>query len=243
MLQDWSRKLRRLLDERRFVLVRGGPQSVAEAVELLRQFGPINAAETRVDGAVLVDVGKADEVFRSNGALPMHKDGLLTGFDVRLVGIFCVDYRNVVGGRTYVSDANRALCEMDPEDLGILREQGVEGLAVDRSGYFLEEHNQRWFRLPSFVPDPRGVPSLHLGLPHAPGERESWKVRIPDVEQAVSDRVLDSLRSALFDEQYIYWHEWREGDLLLMDNYAVMHGRESFTGDRRRLANIQVLAE
>jgi alpha-ketoglutarate-dependent taurine dioxygenase len=239
--RDRIQELREILRQHRFALVRGGPRSVAEAVELLGQFGPINTAETRVDGAVLVDVGRNDEVFRSNEALPLHKDGLLTGFDVRLVGIYCVDFRDVVGGRTYISDANRALAKMDPTDLAILRRQGVEGLAVDRSGYFLEEHNRRWYRLPAFIDDANGQPCLHLGLPHAPGERESWRVRIPEVEPAVSDRVLGSLRKALFHEDFVYWHSWREGDLLLIDNYAVLHGREAFTGSRRRLANIQVL--
>lgn len=233
--------LREVLDERRFALVRGALATLPEAVALLEHFGPINQAETRVDGAVLVDV-RDDEVFRSNGALPLHKDGLLTGFDVRVVGIYCVEFENVRGGRTYVSDANRALERMDQGDLTILREQGVEGLAVDRSGYFREEHSQNWYRVPAFVPDGRGRDSLHLGLPHAPGERESWKVRVAGVPAEVSDRVLGSLRRALLDEDHVYWHDWQVGDLLVMDNYAVLHGREAFSGDRRRLGNVQVLA-
>ena len=63
-----------------------------------------------------------------------------------------------------------------------------------------------------------------------------------DVPEDVSNRVFANLRRALFDERYVYYHDWREGDLLLMDNYAVLHGREGFQAARRALANIQVVS-
>ena len=68
-------------------------------------------------------------------------------------------------------------------------------------------------------------------------------MRVPGVDPALSDAVMASLRAALLHEECTYWHEWQEGDLLFMDNYAVLHGREAFEGRRRRLANIQVLAD
>jgi alpha-ketoglutarate-dependent taurine dioxygenase len=234
-LEDW-------LHAHRFAVLRGVLRDPGEAVALLTRLGPVNHAETRKDGAVLVEAERDDEVFRSNHPLPMHKDGILTGFDVWYVGIHCVEHLDVTGGRTYVSDARRALERMDPADVALLHEHGVEGMAVDRTGYYRAEYEGTWHRVQAFRARGDELPGLHLGLPHAPGEPESWRVRVADVEPAVSDRVLGRLRSALFDPDHVYYHEWREGDMLLMDNYAVLHGREGFTGRRRRLANIQVLA-
>ena len=117
-------RVRALLDSHRFVVVRAAHARLQDAVETMRRFGPINEAKTRTEGAVLVEAKGDQEVFRSNAALPLHKDGLLTGFDVLLVGIYCVAFEDVRDGRTYVSDANLALRELPPEDLTLLRENG-----------------------------------------------------------------------------------------------------------------------
>ena len=231
-----------LLARYRFVLVRGALPEQRDAVGLMSRFGPINNASTRSDGAVVVETRDDDEVFRSSAALPLHKDGLLTGFDITLVGIYCIDFKGITAGRTYVSDANRALERMPPEHVALLRENGIEGMPVDNTGYYKAAH-MLWHPAPAFRARPGEPPTLNLGLPHAPGEPESWRVRVAGVSEARSDEVMRSLRAALLDEDYTYFHDWQEGDLLVMDNYAVLHGREAFEGQKRRLANIQVLAE
>ena len=236
-------QLRELLRGARFLVLRGGPSDVHEAVDLMRRLGPINEARTRREGAVLVDAQADDEVFRSNAALPMHKDGILTGFDVLFVGIYCLRFRSVTGGRTYVSDATAALETLPGEDRELLASNGIEVLAVDATGYYRSEFEGRWSRFPGLFARPGAAPTLHLALPHLEGEPESWRIRIPDVPAPVSDALFDRLRAALFDERHVYHHAWQEGDLLLMDNYAVMHGREAFQAEQRVLANIQVLPE
>ena len=51
----------------------------------------------------------------------------------------------------------------------------------------------------------------------------------------------ETMRSVLMSEKYCYYHEWEEGDLLLLDNQRTLHGREAFRGERA-LANLQVRA-
>lgn len=231
-----------LLEQYRFVILRGSTPDLEQAVTTMRRFGPINEAKTREEGAVLVEDQGQEEVFRSSFPLPLHKDGLLTGFDVLTVGIYCVAFEEVQDGRTYVSDANLALERMDPEEVEILRRNGCEGQAVDATGYYRPEWNDRWMRAPAFQARPGKQPTLGLGLPHAPGEPESWRIRIADVPAETSDRILLHLREALLDPHYTYFHAWQPGDLMLLDNYQVLHGREGFQAKRRALANIQVIA-
>jgi len=235
--------LLRLLDEHRLVVVKRAFSTLPEAVDFLGRFGPVNHASTRVDGAVVVEDKGGAEVFRSQAALPLHKDGVLTGFDVAVVGIQCLAFQEVTGGRTFVSDAVRALPRVPPADVAVLREHGIEAMAVDNTGYYRPEFAGTWSRFPAFRARRGREPSLNIGLPHAAGEPESWRVRVADVPADVSDRVLSSLRRALLDEECTYFHDWDEHDLLLMDNYAVLHGREAFTARSRRMANIQVLAD
>ncbi|MHC4822386.1 MAG: TauD/TfdA family dioxygenase [Planctomycetota bacterium] len=236
-------ELQAQLERFRFVILRGATPDLKRAVDTMRRFGPINEAKTRDEGAVLVEDQGQEEVFRSSFPLPLHKDGLLTGFDVLTVGIYCVAFEDVQGGRTYVSDANLALERIDPEEVEILRQNGCEGQAVDHTGYYRPEWQDRWMRAPAFQARPGREPTLGLGLPHAPGEPESWRIRIADVPTETSDRILLNLRQALLDPHFTYFHEWRPGDLMLLDNYQVLHGREGFQAKRRALANIQVIAE
>jgi len=237
-------ELSELLNEFRFVVLKNGPKSLEDAVELMRQFGPINEAETRKQGAVMVEDKLEDEaeVFRSRFALPLHKDGVLTGFDVVTVGIYCAAFTEVEGGRTYVSDAMRALAEIPPEQVESLRSNGLEGMAVDSTGYYREEYEGVWHPFPAFKAKAGCEPTLNIGLPPEEGEPASWQVRVAGVEKEESDAILGSLRRWLLADEYTYFHDWKEGDLVLMDNYQVLHGREAWSGRARQLANIQVLS-
>jgi len=50
------------------------------------------------------------------------------------------------------------------------------------------------------------------------------------------------MRSRLYDPRFCYAHTWAEGDLLIADNHALVHGRHAFTDDSpRHLRRIQIL--
>jgi alpha-ketoglutarate-dependent taurine dioxygenase len=42
----------------------------------------------------------------------------------------------------------------------------------------------------------------------------------------------ETLEKILESPAYTYYHTWETGDLILFDNYYVMHGRESYSGER-----------
>ncbi|MBC7691119.1 MAG: TauD/TfdA family dioxygenase [Methylotenera sp.] len=52
-----------------------------------------------------------------------------------------------------------------------------------------------------------------------------------------------SLREALYSPRNFYAHEWQEGDLVVADNFSLLHGRESFeTKAPRHLRRVHVLS-
>lgn len=59
--------------------------------------------------------------------------------------------------------------------------------------------------------------------------------RILGMERADSDQLLDQLWSIVRQEQFAWYHTWRAGDYLMWDNRCVMHRREAFSGDLRRV--------
>ncbi|MBI4203695.1 MAG: TauD/TfdA family dioxygenase [Betaproteobacteria bacterium] len=59
--------------------------------------------------------------------------------------------------------------------------------------------------------------------------------RILGMARAESDRLLDELWCVVRQEQYAWYHTWRVGDYVMWDNRCVMHRRESFSADLRRV--------
>ncbi len=52
-----------------------------------------------------------------------------------------------------------------------------------------------------------------------------------------------SLREALYSPKNFYAHEWQEGDVVVADNFSLLHGRESFeTKAPRHLRRVHVLS-
>lgn len=51
-----------------------------------------------------------------------------------------------------------------------------------------------------------------------------------------------TLRAALHDPRHLYAHSWRDGDVVVADNYTLLHGREAFTSrSPRHLRRVHVL--
>jgi alpha-ketoglutarate-dependent taurine dioxygenase len=53
-----------------------------------------------------------------------------------------------------------------------------------------------------------------------------------------------SLREALYASESFYAHAWRTGDIVISDNYTLLHGREAFiSGAPRHLRRVHVLGD
>ncbi|CCN70363.1 TauD/TfdA dioxygenase family protein [Vibrio nigripulchritudo] len=52
-----------------------------------------------------------------------------------------------------------------------------------------------------------------------------------------------TLREALYDPQNFYAHEWQTGDIVITDNFNLLHGREAFISQSpRHIRRVQVLS-
>jgi len=231
---DWQQVLR----ANGFLVLQNAGSRLEHARVIMSRLGNLVDHEKRNDGILELDGSKdEDEVLRGQEYMPLHKDGLLMGLEVNVVGIFCYRYRNVTDGRTFITDMKAAMKDMDPGHLEILESNGIEGQAVDTSYYIAKAGI--WHPIPAISHLDDGW-ALHMGFPYKRDERASWRVRVAGVSQSTSDAILNSVEHVLMNEPYIYYHAWKEGDMLLMDNQRVLHGRESFTGDRT-LVNMQVI--
>ena len=60
-------------------------------------------------------------------------------------------------------------------------------------------------------------------------------VKVVDMPEAESERLLNALFDHSEKPEFVYKHEWRVGDLLVWDNRCSMHARYDFPSDQRRL--------
>jgi taurine dioxygenase len=68
----------------------------------------------------------------------------------------------------------------------------------------------------------------------------TWTVEgMNDAEGRV---LLDELFAHIEQEQFIYAHKWRVGDLVLWDNRCTLHARTDFSGKERRMLRRHVVA-
>lgn len=226
-----------LIAEAGFVVLRGACRALGDANRVMSGLGPLVKHDKRKDGVLELDGTKdEEEVLRGREFMPLHADGLGMGIDVRIVGIFCQEFRSVRDGRTFVSDTAGALPALPAETRAVLAERGIELQPVDTSYYTIP--GDRWHCVPAIVDGPRG-PALSMGFPYRPGRRASWRARLPGLPAEESDQRLFELEALLLDPRYAYFHDWVEGDLLLIDNKSCLHGREAYEG-QRTLHNLQV---
>lgn len=232
-------EVRELVREFQWLAFKNHPVPEEEVVAYLRQFGSLTENDRRRGAVLQLDGSQKDEVLLGEGFMPLHRDGALMGTHIALVGIYCARYRDVSGGgRTFITNVMDACAEAVPASiLDLLRERGIEGRPVDR---YYTKASDEWHPIAGFA-DVDGESVLNVGFPYRPGEKASWDMRIPGLSTEEFWEVFTPLTDILMGEHYCYYHEWEEGDLLLLDNQRTLHGREAFHG-QRALSNIQVSA-
>jgi alpha-ketoglutarate-dependent taurine dioxygenase len=68
------------------------------------------------------------------------------------------------------------------------------------------------------------------------------EVIVKGMSEEDSKPFLVDLRDRLHDPEVCYAHEWRDGDIVVVDNEALLHGRNAFRGNSsRHLQRVQIL--
>jgi alpha-ketoglutarate-dependent taurine dioxygenase len=220
-----------LLERHHFIAFKALNWSIGRLHEFMSGLGELVHNEKRQEGTMLTLNGQysAKEVLRGKGRMPLHRDGLLMNEDVKYVGIYCQDMEDLQGGRTYISDSAAAFDKFPDEIRQVLVSQGIRIFPYDTDYYLKNE--PKWYYFGGTI-QKHGRLLPNGGLPFHMDEKPSWGIQIAGLEAPESDACFETIEAILEDEQYTYYHSWSKGDLLLFDNYYVMHGREAYTGER-----------
>jgi L-tyrosine isonitrile desaturase/decarboxylase len=183
----------------------------------------------------------ADHIF-DNNYVPLHWDGMYRPQVPEFQIFHCVSApRGDQGGRTTFSNTAIALERAAPQHRALWSH--VTG-SYRRKMEFYDSQTVA----PIITPHPvKGFPVIRYNEP--PREGDDSFVNHPTlafdgVAAGEAAELHRSLREALYAPETFYAHAWQTGDIVISDNYTMLHGREAFTsGASRHLRRVHVLGE
>lgn len=196
------------------------------------QFGAKLAIEPRAD---------ATNSQFSNRGMPLHTDAVLNaGNDVTYIGMECVVAPETGGETTVASSA--AFFELAPPDLiDTLRAVTIE-YRSRVGGYYKESADGGFPTKPPIRANPAtGEDTLYLALDDPDDEFRNYSAHVVGYTAEDSTRLLNEIDALLHRPEAFYAHVWRPGEILLLDNRRVLHGRAPFpAGSPRKLVRLSV---
>ena len=177
------------------------------------------------------DPEATDHIFASS-YVPLHWDGMYLETVPELQVFHCVSAVNSSsGGRTTFSSTPAALKLADPETYALWQRaigeytRSVELYSSTARAPIIENHPYRPYKVIRFCESPHAGDKDFLN-PSA--------YAFLNIEESEKERLLSSLEKALYDPRVHYAHQWQDGDIVVADNYTLLHGREAFTSQSGR---------
>lgn len=166
-------------------------------------------------------------------ALPLHNDGAFVGTHPSYIILYCVEFNQSNGyGETEICDQKLAFESM-PEHLKAIFEKDWEYKIHDASHFPSIAH--KWISVPPLIKKDDGTTSFNLALPFDTTEKApAWSVRLADHDEQNSRDLLVELDQFLKNCDAFYSHRWNVGDLLIINNSKVVHGRSTITENGTR---------
>ena len=182
-----------------------------------------------------------DHIF-DNTAVTFHWDGMFVELIPEFQIFQCVKARDGERtGRTIFCDTTRVLASASPSTRTLW-----EGLTLTYR-VAMESHYGGTATSPLVVAHPDcGFLTMRY-LEPAPdniGYLNRPRVEFHDVPAQSVAGIEQTLREALYDPHHCYAHSWQAGDVVIADNYTLLHGREPYASKcGRHLRRVHVLGD
>jgi L-tyrosine isonitrile desaturase/decarboxylase len=181
----------------------------------------------------------ADSVF-GNGFLPFHWDGMYVSHIPEFQVFHCVTAPSREdGGRTLFADTTRVLAEATPE-----QRRTWEAITIT---YRIRQaaHYGGEARSPLVVPHPTDAfPTIRFNepMPDDGSVVNPSELHVDGVSGREAQEALRALRESLYTPTHQYRHRWITGDVVVTNNYVLLHTREPYRAHApRHLRRVHVL--
>jgi alpha-ketoglutarate-dependent taurine dioxygenase len=232
--------LRELFDQHHILLLRGftGIGEADDLVDFSERWGEVAVWPFGKVLELVEQEQPKDHIF-DHTYVPMHWDGMYRP-EVPEIQIFhCVQAPGKQeGGRTVFSNT--------PEVIRLASQEDREKWAKVTGVY---ERKMEFYHSKTVAPlldehPIKKIPVLRYCEP--PMQEDEGFLNHPEMSfEGIDDDLggfLKAFQRQLYAEEVIYAHQWETGDIVVSDNYTLLHGREAFSsGAGRHLRRVQVL--
>lgn len=235
--------LRELFDQHHILLLRGfnGVANGDELVSFSERWGEVSVWPF---GKILelVEQEKPKDHIFDNSYVPMHWDGMYRP-EVPEIQIFhCVQAPGQQnGGRTVFSNTPEVIKQASEEDRAKWAkvtghyERKMEFYDSKTVAPLVTQHPAKEVAVLRYCEPPMHEDEDFLNHPNMSFE---------GVEDSELNGFLKSLQDQIYADKVTYAHQWETGDIVISDNYTLLHGREAFvSGAGRHLRRVQVLGQ
>lgn len=234
-------KLRELFHKYHLVVLRGFRtfQNAEDFSNYCTRFGEISIWPFGKVLELIEQKNPADHIFDHN-YVPLHWDGMYRPQVPEFQIFHCASApQNNQGGRTTFSNTAIALAQTSSGDRELWNQ--VTGV------YF---RKMEFYESKTIAPIITKHPTFNyevIRFCEPPLEGDKTFINHPNFEfkgllESEITGFQKNLREALYSPHNFYAHAWQTGDVVIADNYTLLHGREAFTsGAPRHLRRVHVL--
>jgi alpha-ketoglutarate-dependent taurine dioxygenase len=228
--------LQRWVDDHRIVILRRFTPLVGDELpefclglgEILEwEFGSVNNLRVQAD---------AQNYLYTNREVPFHWDGAFVGRIPHYIFFHCdVAPAPGDGGATLFCDSIRLL-ERAPVEQREMWEQTAITYTTEKIVHYggrftspmIERHPVSGEKVLRFAEPVVDLNPVYLEIEGLPEEAQ--------------ESFLEDMHLRLNDEDVCYAHEWKGGDVVIADNYVLLHGRRAFAeGAARQIRRVNIL--
>jgi L-tyrosine isonitrile desaturase/decarboxylase len=230
--------LKRWTEESRVLVLRGfsllGKQEFADYCRLWGEVLEWEAGEV-ID--LVVQDDPKNYLFAS-GDVPFHWDGAFVEANPTFFFFQCLEAALNAGGETVFCDTTAVYRDVDEE----LRRRWEDISVTYRTDKLAHYGGQVTEKLIGQHPT-TGVPVLRFAEPLDPAVyKNPVFVTVDGIEQEEADDFLAMMSELVHRPEYCYAHDWQPGDIVIADNFSLIHGRNAFTGaTTRHLQRVEVI--
>lgn len=221
-LKDW-------VTDNRVVVLRGFaaltgpefPQFCRQLGEILEwDFGAVNNLQVKPD---------TQNYLYTNREVPFHWDGAFVGRVPHYIVFHCDDApAKGSGGETLFADTSRLLDKAPVEKLELWEQTSII-YTTEKIVHYGGEFTSTMIGYDSLS----GRKVLRFAEPVM--DLNPVRLEIKGIPEAEQPAFLKDLHARLHDDDVCYRHDWLAGDVVIADNFVLLHGRKAFSENATRL--------
>lgn len=182
----------------------------------------------------------------SNRSMCFHQDGVLTNSPPNLIFLYCTEFNVTSGGEHLLARTDKVIEQLKldyPDDYDFISKATVHYISLLNNYYKKGSNTSTGVNKAATCSHPfNGKEVLFMALNDQEDPEPNYKSYFNGLTEKQSLKLMAKLDSIIRRPENLISLSFKKGDILIVDNYLMIHGRNSFPKNtRRNLQRIQIM--